>query len=94
MKKWVESASEHDHALPYFLKFREFEKHKRLLRREDIYGSGLPSPEVSREAFKLIMNYVRRSVLDVGCGGGAYLEALEREGYQALVPKLIKNLQG
>lgn len=81
MKKWKGSYREKDEHLPYVSKFREFEKHKKLLRREDIYGSGSPSDEVSGEVFNLIRRFAGKTVLDMGCGGGAYMESLEQEGY-------------
>lgn len=81
MKKWMGSYREKDENLPYFSKFREFENHKILLRREDIYGSGLPSDEVSTEAFNLIRRFAGKTVLDMGCGGGSYMRSLEQEGY-------------
>lgn len=46
----------------------------RLLHRENIYGSGPPVEEPSIEAAELLESYLPRqaSVVDVGCGAGAY----------------------
>ena len=47
---------------------------ERLLHRENIYGSGLPIEEPGVEVSNLLREYLpeRSSVLDVGCGAGAY----------------------
>jgi SAM-dependent methyltransferase len=46
----------------------------RLLHRENIYGSGPPLEDPGPEMLRLILEYLpaRTSVLDVGCGAGAY----------------------
>lgn len=68
--------------LPYYSKFREFEKRGSILKRIDIYGTGLPSPMVSNEALSYVKKYAGQSILDVGCGIGAYIKALAQDGYE------------
>jgi SAM-dependent methyltransferase len=57
-----------------------------LLRRDDIYGSGPPVTEPGGETLQLIREYLlpHTSVLDVGCGAGAYGPPLIADGHQWL----------
>jgi GT2 family glycosyltransferase/SAM-dependent methyltransferase len=55
----------------------------RVLHREDIYGFGPPSPTANDEVLGLILKYAGSPLLDVGCGIGAYLTALEHLGLLA-----------
>ncbi len=57
-----------------------------LLHRENIYGSGPPLEKPSEEAARLIADYLPRdaSVLDVGCGAGAYGPGLIAAGHKWL----------
>jgi SAM-dependent methyltransferase len=57
-----------------------------LLHRENIYGSGPPIEEPGALALELLRQYLppRGSVLDVGCGAGAYGPALISDGHQWL----------
>ena len=55
---------------------------RRVLHREDIYGSGPPVPEVSIEVLELARR-LPGPVLDFGCGAGALVRALRREGVEA-----------
>jgi len=54
----------------------------RLRRREDIYGSGPPSPVASADCAALLTSYLvpGERVLDVGCGIGAYGRILRPAG--------------
>lgn len=54
-----------------------------LLHRENIYGSGPPIAEPGRETLELIRGFLERndSVVDVGCGAGAYGRALIDAGH-------------
>jgi SAM-dependent methyltransferase len=77
------------HLVPAFLQKRHFGKvvfpaQKRVLHRENIYGSGPPVLEPSVEVLRLILDYLppQSSVLDVGCGAGAYGSALIAAGYR------------
>ena len=56
----------------------------RLLHRENIYGSGPPVLEPGVQMLRFILDYLspRSSVLDVGCGAGAYGPALITAGHQ------------
>jgi SAM-dependent methyltransferase len=55
---------------------------RRVLHREDIYASGPPVPEVSIEVLELARR-LPGPVLDFGCGAGALVRALRREGIEA-----------
>lgn len=68
--------------LPYFATLKEFEESGKILRRENIYGSGPPSRVVSEEVLNYVRTYAGRRVLDVGCGIGAYMNSLTSYGYE------------
>ena len=77
------------HLVPAFLQNRHFGEvvfpaQSRVLHRENIYGSGPPVLEPGVEMLRLILDYLspRSSVLDVGCGAGAYGPALIGAGHQ------------
>jgi 2-polyprenyl-3-methyl-5-hydroxy-6-metoxy-1,4-benzoquinol methylase len=70
--------------LPYFSGLRGFERLGQILKREDIYGSGPPSPTVSQEMLGYIKKYASKRVLDIGCGIGAYTRALSQDGYECV----------
>jgi SAM-dependent methyltransferase len=55
-----------------------------VLHRVNIYGSGPPMLEPGNEMLQLILDYLspRSSVVDVGCGAGAYGPALIAAGHQ------------
>jgi SAM-dependent methyltransferase len=57
-----------------------------LLHRENIYGSGPPLEEPGHEAANLIRGYLpeEASVVDVGCGAGAYGPGLIAAGHNWL----------
>jgi SAM-dependent methyltransferase len=57
-------------------------ENKRILHRDDIYRGGPPSPVASAEAVELLLNYLAEGeiVLDVGCGIGAFAEAMIAAG--------------
>lgn len=57
-----------------------------LLHRENIYGSGPPIEEPGAEVSDLLRAYLaeRASVVDVGCGAGAYGPALIAAGHDWL----------
>jgi len=68
--------------LPYSLTLKEFEESGKILKRENIYGSGPPSPTVSTETLHYVCKYAGQRVLDVGCGIGAYMQSLTSRGYE------------
>jgi SAM-dependent methyltransferase len=77
------------HLVPAFLQKRHFGEvvfpaQKKVLHREHIYGSGPPVLEPAAEVLHLLADYLlpRSSVLDVGCGAGAYGPALIAAGHQ------------
>ena len=53
-----------------------------VLGRADIYASGLPTRAVSAEVLSLARR-LPGPVLDFGCGAGALVAALRREGIDA-----------
>jgi len=57
-----------------------------VLHRQNIYGSGPPVTEPGAETLYLIRQYLgtRESVVDVGCGAGAYGPALIEAGHDWL----------
>jgi SAM-dependent methyltransferase len=57
-----------------------------LLHRENIYGSGPPIEEAGAEVSDLLRAYLpeRASVVDVGCGAGAYGPPLSAVGHEWL----------
>jgi SAM-dependent methyltransferase len=59
---------------------------ERLLHRENVYGSGPPIEEPGVEVSELLRAYLpaRSSVVDVGCGAGAYGPPLRAAGHQWL----------
>lgn len=59
---------------------------KLVLHRENIYGSGPPVEEPNAEAVRIVLEYLPRqsSVLDVGCGAGAYGPPLINSGHHWL----------
>ena len=58
----------------------------RVLHREHIYGSGPPAETPGAEMLRLIQEYLApgASVVDVGCGAGAYGPALIAAGHRWL----------
>ena len=63
-----------------------YPENKTLLHRENIYGSGPPIEEPGAEVSNLLRAYLpeRSSVLDVGCGAGAYGPGLMATGHDWL----------
>lgn len=57
-----------------------------LLHRENIYGSGPPQEQPGSEAMNLILAWLpeRSSVVDIGCGAGAYGPELIAAGHDWL----------
>lgn len=53
-----------------------------VFRRDDVFLTGPPSPVADPVTVDLVMRYLRagQSVLDLGCGWGAYRDPLERRG--------------
>jgi SAM-dependent methyltransferase len=77
------------HLVPALLQKRHFGEvvfpaQSGLLHRENIYGSGPPVLEPGVQMLRLILDYLSpgSSVLDVGCGAGAYGPALIAAGHQ------------
>jgi 2-polyprenyl-3-methyl-5-hydroxy-6-metoxy-1,4-benzoquinol methylase len=58
----------------------------KVLHRDNIYGSGPPVEQPSPEALSLILGYLppRSSIVDVGCGAGAYGPGLVNAGHKWL----------
>jgi 2-polyprenyl-3-methyl-5-hydroxy-6-metoxy-1,4-benzoquinol methylase len=58
----------------------------KMLHRKDIYGSGPPVEQPSPEALRLVLEYLppRSSIVDVGCGAGAYGPGLVEAGHKWL----------
>ena len=94
---WGEAATEYEFArtavelIPALLAKRPFADvitpaQQTVLHRENIYGSGPPVTEPGAETLYLIQQYLgsRESVLDVGCGAGAYGPSLIAAGHEWL----------
>lgn len=58
----------------------------KVLHRENIYGSGPPAEQPSPEALRLVLDYLppHSSVVDVGCGAGAFAPELIKAGHKWL----------
>ena len=58
----------------------------KVLHRDNIYGSGPPVEQPSPEALDLVLAYLppRSSIVDVGCGAGAYGPGLVNAGHKWL----------
>jgi 2-polyprenyl-3-methyl-5-hydroxy-6-metoxy-1,4-benzoquinol methylase len=58
----------------------------KVLHRDNIYGSGPPIDQPSPEALRLILAYLLpgSSIVDVGCGAGAYGPGLVNAGHKWL----------
>ena len=58
----------------------------RLLHREHIYGSGPPAEHASPEAIRLVLEHLAEgsSVVDIGCGAGAFAEPVTTAGHRWL----------
>lgn len=65
----------------------------RPLHRENIYGSGLPVEHPSAEILKLVLAYLaaENSIVDVGCGAGAYGPQLMNAGHNWLGLEINRN---
>lgn len=63
-----------------------FPENETLLHRENIYGSGPPIEEAGVEVLDLLRAYLpeRSTVVDVGCGAGAYGPPLIGDGHEWL----------
>jgi 2-polyprenyl-3-methyl-5-hydroxy-6-metoxy-1,4-benzoquinol methylase len=63
-----------------------FPEQSTVLHRENVYGSGPPIPHPGAEMLKLVTDYLspRSSVVDVGCGAGAYGPPLIARGHEWL----------
>jgi SAM-dependent methyltransferase len=55
--------------------------HPQIEHRSDVYGSGAPVQVVSDEVL-MLARQLPQPVLDFGCGGGALVRALRREGIE------------
>ena len=63
-----------------------YPENEKVLHRENIYGSGPPLEDPGAEVLNLIVGYLpeRCSVVDVGCGAGAYGSPLIAAGHDWL----------
>jgi 2-polyprenyl-3-methyl-5-hydroxy-6-metoxy-1,4-benzoquinol methylase len=68
--------------LPYSQTLKEFEASGKILKRENIYGSGPPSPVISEEVLGYVRQYAGQRILDIGCGIGPYMKNLTSAGYE------------
>ena len=67
--------------LPYKALLEGAGKLGRVLRREDIYGTGPPVDAVHEELLEFITNVSGRRVLDIGCGLGPYVAELNKRSF-------------
>jgi SAM-dependent methyltransferase len=70
--------------LPYEETLSVAARERRILHRDNIYGSGPPTTVPSPECLSLVAAHSGSSVLDVGCGLGVYLAALQERGITAV----------
>jgi len=70
--------------LPYYLGLRWFEQQGKIPHRENIYGSGPPADVVSEEMLDFVIENAGRTILDVGCGIGAYIKRLEEKEFECV----------
>jgi 2-polyprenyl-3-methyl-5-hydroxy-6-metoxy-1,4-benzoquinol methylase len=58
----------------------------KVLHRENIYGSGPPTEQPSPEAVRLVLDHLpsQSSIVDVGCGAGAFAPELIKAGHKWL----------
>ena len=63
-----------------------FPENEKVLHRENIYGSGPPVEDPATETYNLLREYLPdgASVVDVGCGAGAYGPGLLAAGHEWL----------
>jgi 2-polyprenyl-3-methyl-5-hydroxy-6-metoxy-1,4-benzoquinol methylase len=64
---------------PYEEKILLSNREGRVLKRSDIYGSGPPSETLGTDTQKLVRQYCKGSILDLGAGCGALAQYLPRE---------------
>lgn len=69
--------------LPYQLTLHNAAVGGKILKRDNIYGSGPPNPTADSSVLAMILNYTGNEILDVGSGIGAYVEALAQRSYRA-----------
>jgi GT2 family glycosyltransferase/2-polyprenyl-3-methyl-5-hydroxy-6-metoxy-1,4-benzoquinol methylase len=67
-------------SLPYQELFHRAAAVGKGLHRDDIYGSGPPNDAPNPEVLSLLIRYGKAPVLDVGCGIGPYIAALQERG--------------
>jgi SAM-dependent methyltransferase len=68
---------------PYEAMLNDAARDGRVLRREHIYGSGPPNMEPNPTVLAILLRWAGSSVLDVGCGIGAYTAAAAARGIRA-----------
>jgi len=90
-KTEIEIAERAARLLPAVLRERPYgevlyPENEKMLHRENIYGSGPPIEEPGAEVLNLILGYLPEhgSVVDVGCGAGAYGPSLIAAGHEWL----------
>jgi 2-polyprenyl-3-methyl-5-hydroxy-6-metoxy-1,4-benzoquinol methylase len=70
--------------LPYQRVLEEAERLGTVLHRENIYGSGPPVDAVSAEILEFVLDNIGETVLDIGCGAGAYVARIKAEGKRCI----------
>jgi SAM-dependent methyltransferase len=72
-----------DEGLPYMRALHQAGAAGQVLHRDDVYCYGPPNTEANEIVLALIRRYARAPVLDVGCGIGVYVAALQAQGLAA-----------
>lgn len=78
--------------LPYYQVFQDAGEAGRVLHRNDIYGSGPPNDAIHLELLQYLEHAAGKHVLEIGCGLGPYVDAMNKDGFQAVGIELEEQI--